>query len=856
MPRLLQFANNAVSKLSANISASDTTISILPGDGAKFPSLSGGKYFMATLIKVDGSQEIVKVTARSSDVLTVARAAEPVGSTQTALTFSAGDRFELRLTGGALSSELDRLTQLSAHGAQSKNANYAVVANDSGDLLRVSTTAAPVTITLPLLSSLTDDFEIIIAKVTDDANPVTIQCSGANIINGASAYSLKDQFSSAWLVADRAGGTWTAVMSGGSQTTSIMITDPFTGDGTANPLTLSGDPGGKQNTIFIIGGVPQLRSTYSVTGKTLTPSSPVPNGAAVEVWWWQASNFAALKASATSYTADDTTSAIRTVQAKLRETKSFDDFPGVDPTGATSSTTGVRQALAWLSAGNRRLTGSAGAKYLIDGTLNVTGRTISVDGAECIFINAINGDPADPLFLINGASSGFVTIENIQVQFDAPSSKGHTIAVIGNGQSPQEVVIRNVRPNYQLGNGKDYSGNPIPACAVYAYGVYSIRCEHVYAQNGSAGLRFDTVQKVLVDACTIDSSTNEGLYFANCSTVVVDARTNLTGCGQTGQGALYFDNCMSLTFQNGRIKGGAGSQIKAGPTPSKMVRILGNHCEVYSNTDDALALHTAIENLLVESNNFLFIGQGYTYTAAIALRDRTGGGYLGGAARIVGNGIVVGGNDTLVDAVYVGSSLNSFRAVLVESNNIGGGGVSSTVVNAINMAGNGFDNVVRLNSFGNSGGVVTNAVVVASGQTRLLVEGSSSRGTVTNMLVDNSSSTRIYDAGSFNLTMTGLASAVNVACTYERQGRSVTLRGITASGTSNSVNAQLTGLPAALQPASNQWVAIGVFDNGVDAAGWLRIGGASIDLYKGNVGGTFTSTGTKGLRTFCFTYLL
>lgn len=109
MARLVKFSNNAVSRLAGNITNVATSISLTPGDGAKFPALAAGEYFFATLVKSDGSLEIVKVTARASDTLTIQRAAEPVAGAAVAYAFTAGDKVELRMTSGALSSELDRL---------------------------------------------------------------------------------------------------------------------------------------------------------------------------------------------------------------------------------------------------------------------------------------------------------------------------------------------------------------------------------------------------------------------------------------------------------------------------------------------------------------------------------------------------------------------------------------------------------------------------------------------------------------------------------------------------------------------------------------------------------------------------
>ncbi len=101
----LKLSNGAVSRLAADITSSETTITLIPGEGSLFPSLEAGRHFPATIIKEDGSVEIVKVTARAIDVLTVVRAQEGTS----AKSFLAGDRFELRLTAGALMQEIERI---------------------------------------------------------------------------------------------------------------------------------------------------------------------------------------------------------------------------------------------------------------------------------------------------------------------------------------------------------------------------------------------------------------------------------------------------------------------------------------------------------------------------------------------------------------------------------------------------------------------------------------------------------------------------------------------------------------------------------------------------------------------------
>lgn len=94
----IKLSNNAVSRLASNITNTETSISLTPGSGALFPALSAGEWFPVTIVKADGTLEIVKATARSTDVLTVTRAQKNT----TAIAFNAGDIVELRLTAGAL----------------------------------------------------------------------------------------------------------------------------------------------------------------------------------------------------------------------------------------------------------------------------------------------------------------------------------------------------------------------------------------------------------------------------------------------------------------------------------------------------------------------------------------------------------------------------------------------------------------------------------------------------------------------------------------------------------------------------------------------------------------------------------
>lgn len=88
-----KFSNNASATLASSISAVATSIPVTAGQGALFPSLGASEYFYATLMDSSNNLEIVKVTSRASDTLTVVRGQDGT----TARSYSAGDRIELRI---------------------------------------------------------------------------------------------------------------------------------------------------------------------------------------------------------------------------------------------------------------------------------------------------------------------------------------------------------------------------------------------------------------------------------------------------------------------------------------------------------------------------------------------------------------------------------------------------------------------------------------------------------------------------------------------------------------------------------------------------------------------------------------
>ena len=94
-----KYTNNASADLALSITNVATSMTVNTGLGALFPSLGAGEFFYATLVDESNNLEIVKVTARSGDTMTIVRAQDGT----TARAYSAGSKVELRIVAAGLS---------------------------------------------------------------------------------------------------------------------------------------------------------------------------------------------------------------------------------------------------------------------------------------------------------------------------------------------------------------------------------------------------------------------------------------------------------------------------------------------------------------------------------------------------------------------------------------------------------------------------------------------------------------------------------------------------------------------------------------------------------------------------------
>lgn len=115
---VILFANNAATTLAGSVSSGATSCTVVTGTGALFPNPSAGQYFLLTFsdAATNTTREIVKVTARSGDVMTIVRAQEGT----TAHAWSVADNAQNLWTAGSAA------TYAQAAQVQLQPDNYAV----------------------------------------------------------------------------------------------------------------------------------------------------------------------------------------------------------------------------------------------------------------------------------------------------------------------------------------------------------------------------------------------------------------------------------------------------------------------------------------------------------------------------------------------------------------------------------------------------------------------------------------------------------------------------------------------------------------------------------------------------------
>ena len=102
----LLFDNFASALVASTVLPADTVITVAATSGDMFPTPAGGDYSVLVLENVHGLKEVVHLTARTNDDLTVIRGREGTVANQYAI----DSRIEMRVTTGFLQSSVTEVS--------------------------------------------------------------------------------------------------------------------------------------------------------------------------------------------------------------------------------------------------------------------------------------------------------------------------------------------------------------------------------------------------------------------------------------------------------------------------------------------------------------------------------------------------------------------------------------------------------------------------------------------------------------------------------------------------------------------------------------------------------------------------
>lgn len=178
------FSNNASAPLAASITAASTSITVTTGQGALFPAITAGSYFYATLTDSSNNLEVVKVTARSGDTMTVTRAQEGT----VARAYAAADKIELRVTAAGLGNLLQLDGAQTVTGNKTFSGSVALSGGGSigGTFSGTATFSGAITFSSTVTASISGNA----GTVTDGVYLSTTQTiSGAKTFSGQVAFT-------------------------------------------------------------------------------------------------------------------------------------------------------------------------------------------------------------------------------------------------------------------------------------------------------------------------------------------------------------------------------------------------------------------------------------------------------------------------------------------------------------------------------------------------------------------------------------------------------------------------------------------------------------------------------------------
>lgn len=652
-----------------------------------------------------------------------------------------------------------------------------------------------------------------------------------------------------------------------------VVKNDFVGNGSTVNFTLSATPSTVLATNVFINGVYQEKDSYSLLGNVVTFSIAPPLNSSIEIMTNETGVINSGNANNISYTAGFAGAIAQSVQTKLEQSVSIDDFGAVG-NGIANDTTALQNAIAAASTSGIPLYLAQGASYNIASPLVPSGKLI-IYGNGARILTASNIIAINTLF----------PIELNDLIIEGPSG-----AYNAGGLGLQTTGVRNgtgIAPTFLSGvilNNVKFK-NLSNIAAEFRF-TANISANNVTVENcGFSGFFFYSCRNATVTNFTLDGLNGEttsgqlnayGVTATSLTGVGVDPIRDPKSTGIVVDGfdirnvptwhALDTHGGDAITFRNGRI-----FDCRRGVVLTSLDERGASNCIVenvdYTNTFSASATNS--NGTSKKGEAFWDIGASATYknsnnrfTNCTAIGAGNPSSYEG--ATTVGNAI--GGYYDIQDTLSYrcGWKVASDFSGTISARTVNPRSASVNAAVAVLDGNNITLNIEDWQTGPRNASVDTNVlnlgILFTVGRTNVVlnIESLDLRQAVLGEFVPSSGT---VIAGTLNgncrqdaeLTLTGMTATVVMTAKFERQGGQITCQVPTQSGTSNTNAFTITGTPANFRPTATRGIGLfGSLNGGNYQTAYAEIassGTITATPDGDNNVSTWVASGLKGIRS-------
>jgi len=349
--------------------------------------------------------------------------------------------------------------------------------------------------------------------------PVYDSFTGDNVLPAAAARADKIlKFDNAGNVAVESA----SALVGGAVVGANFTNNTFTGDGSQTAFTTTVEAGSKNNAQVYIDGVYQLKSSFSVSGLTLTFTEAPPLNSQIEVIIGNAIDNLDGDSGNVNYNQGGTGAQTRTVENKLQEFVSVKDFGAVgdgvaDDTAAIQAAINSGAGTVYFPNGSYKTT----ATINLGGNVHLVGQQYNLVKSKIIYTSASN---TNYVFSVTGSYNG---IQGLYITTANPNIGAIYRQDCSNSTDKNLVIEGDFRYGWRhkhTGTGGYYNRHEkifvALALSTYVDNV-GIWCEGYYSASEFdscsvtgcvTGMKFDYANAVTLLNASVESTTAYGIF--------------------------------------------------------------------------------------------------------------------------------------------------------------------------------------------------------------------------------------------------------------------------------------------------------------------------------------------------------